>query len=311
MRGYEEMKNKKLLANIAILITVFFWGISTSSNKIAIREVPPSTLALLRFLIASIILYIINKKLNPNLKIEKADMPRMMLCGLIGVTIYFNFENYGVSLINAANATILLASIPLFTVVLERIVFKKSIGLQKSIGILFSIVGVGFVIGNSLSINPSAREITGTLLMIGAALSWAVYSIISKKMEGKYPTIFLSTYQNIYGALFLIPFSLIEYKKWQPISMFTWWHIIYLALICSALAYFLYLFALKNLGATSTNIYINLLPFVGIIAAYIMLGEKLYPLQILGGGIIVLGVGIVNIEKEIKSEKLLTISKAS
>jgi len=304
-------KNKKVLANIAILLTVLFWGISTSSNKLAIREVPPSTLALIRFAIASLVLFIINRRLNPGVKVQKTDLPRMMLCGLIGVTIYFNFENYGVSLINAANATILLASIPLFTVILERIVFKKPIGFQKSVGIAMSIIGVICVIGNSLSINSSVKEMIGTLLMIGAALSWAIYSIISKKIEGKYPTIFLSYYQNLYGALFLIPFSLIEYKKWQPISMFTWGHIMYLALICSALCYFMYLFALKNLGATSTNIYINLLPFVGIIAAYIMLGEKLYPLQILGGGIIVLGVCIVNLEKEIDTDELLSSPEIS
>jgi len=304
-------KNKKVLANIAILLTVLFWGISTSSNKLAIREVPPSTLALIRFAIASLVLFIINRRLNPGVKVQKTDLPRMMLCGLIGVTIYFNFENYGVSLINAANATILLASIPLFTVILERIVFKKPIGFQKSVGIAMSIIGVICVIGNSLSINSSVKEMIGTLLMIGAALSWAIYSIISKKIEWKYPTIFLSYYQNLYGALFLIPFSLIEYKKWQPISMFTWGHIMYLALICSALCYFMYLFALKNLGATSTNIYINLLPFVGIIAAYIMLGEKLYPLQILGGGIIVLGVCIVNLEKEIDTDELLSSPEIS
>lgn len=301
--------NKKVLANIAVLMTILFWGISTSSNKIAIREVPPSTLALIRFIIACSILYILNKKINPDVKVDKEDVPRMMLCGLVGVTIYFNFENYGVSLINAANATILLASIPLFTVLLDWIVFKKPIGLQKSIGIFLSIIGVICVIGNSLTINASYKEIIGTLLMIGAALSWATYSIISKKIDGKYPTIVLSCYQNLYGALFLIPFSLVEYKKWQPISLYTWSHILYLALICSALCYFLYLFALKNLGATSTNIYINLMPFVGIIAAYFMLGERLYPLQILGGGIIVLGVCIVNLEKQVKVEEVLATTE--
>lgn len=305
------IKNKKVLANLSVMLTVIFWGISTSSNKIAIREVPPSTLALFRFFIASIVLFVINKKINPSMKMDKEDLPRMMLCGLIGVTIYFNFENYGVSLINASNAIILLASIPLFTIVLERIVFKKTIGMKKSFGIILSIIGVIFVIGNSLSINGNPKEIIGTLLMIGAALSWAIYSIISKKIEGKYPTIFLSYYQNIYGALFLIPFSLVEYRRWQPISMYTWGHILYLALICSALCYFLYIFALKNLGPTSTNIYINLMPFVGIIAAYIMLGERLYPLQILGGIVIVLGVCIVNLEKEVEQEVVLTPQKVT
>ncbi|MDR5659465.1 DMT family transporter [Serpentinicella sp. ANB-PHB4] len=297
-------KKEKVLSTLAILLTVFFWGISTSSSKIAIAEVPPSTLALLRFTIASIILFTIKKAKYKKEKLKRGDILPAMLCGLVGVTIYFNFENYGVSLISAANATILLAAVPLFTIILERIVFKTPIGLQKGLGICLSILGVSFVIRNSLSINTNMQEIIGSLLLIGAALSWASYSILSKKLDGKYPTVFLTFYQNLFGAIFLIPFSLVEHSRWQPISPSTWIHILYLGAICSALCYFLYLFALKNLGASSTNVYINLMPFVGVFAANIMLGEQLYPLQLLGGITIVIGVYIVNAEKSILVNKV-------
>ncbi len=299
------LKDKKGLANLAIVMTIIFWGVSASSNKIALREVPPSTLALIRFTIASFILHFINRIKNPHIKCHKADKLPMALCGLVGVTIYFIFENYGLSFISAANATILLASIPLFTVVIEAIVSRKSIDIKKGVGVTLSIIGVGLVIGNSISVSANNKEIIGSILMLGAALSWVFYSIMSKKIDGKYPTIFISYQQNLYGALFLIPFSLIERRNWRPIGFISWANIIYLALICSALCYYLYLYALKNLGATKTNVYINLMPLIGVIAAYLLLGEKLYLMQLIGGFFILLGIYVVNYLGEKKENNII------
>ncbi|KAB3534108.1 DMT family transporter [Alkaliphilus pronyensis] len=288
------MKIKTISATIAILATVLFWGISASSNKIVLREVPPATLALLRFLIASFFLAIINKKMKHNITFNPQDKKRLVLCGVIGVSVYFIFENYGLRFISASNATILLASIPLFTVAIEAIVYKKPIGLKKMMGVFLSLIGVVLVIGNSISINTNLQEIVGSFLIIGAALSWAVYSILNKPLEGKYPTIILTLKQGIYGAMFLVPFAIVEYREWQAISLISWINILYLALFCSAICYFLYLYALKHLGASQTNVYINLMPFIGVIAAYLLLGERLYFLQLLGGLIILSGILIVN-----------------
>ncbi|KAB3528800.1 DMT family transporter [Alkaliphilus serpentinus] len=300
------MNKKRLYANIAILLTVLFWGISASSNKIALREVPPATLALLRFIIASVCLIILNLRMNPNVKLKKEDIKNMTLGGTIGVTVYFIFENYGLRFISAANATILLAAIPLFTVVLEGLIYKVKIGPKKMLGVILSLLGVVLVIGNSISVNAGNEVIIGSLLMIGAALSWVAYSMINKSLDGKYPTISISTYQSIIGGIFLVPFALLERGQWQSISLLSWVNILYLALFCSALCYVLYLYALKNLGPSQTNVYINLMPFIGVIAAFLLLGERLYPLQLLGGVVIIMGILIVNH----KEGKKLTEAKA-
>lgn len=287
----------KLFANIAILTTIVFWGVSSSVVKIALREVPPSTLALIRFTIASIILLAITKALYPSVRIEKKDRKGIVLCGLVGVTIYFIFENYGLSMINAANATIILASIPLFTIVMERIINKTPIGLKKGAGVIMSMAGVILVIGNSISVNTELKEIMGSLLMLGAAICWVIYSLINKPLEGKYPIILLSAYQSLYGGLFLIPFALLERRDWEPISLVSWLSILYLALFCSALCYYLYLYALMGLGASQTNVYINLMPFIGVFAAYFILRERLYLLQLLGGLVVLAGIWTVNNSK--------------
>lgn len=297
--------NNRMRATVAMLLTITFWGISASSNKIALREVPPSTLALIRFTIASMVLWIIKQKMNPDMKAKQQDRLPLILGGLIGVTFYFLFENYGLSYINASNATIILASIPVFTLIIEAVYYKQPIGLQKGSGAALSILGVIMVIGNSFSINTTIQEVLGSLLMIGAALCWVIYSMINKGLEGKYPTMFLTFQQSRYGALFLLPFALLERGRWQPIGMLSWVNILYLALICSALCYFLYLYALKHLGPSQTNVYINLMPFIGVFAANAMLGERLYPLQMLGGGIIIAGIYVVNYRSKKGTESVV------
>jgi len=289
------MINKKTItANLAVLMTIIFWGVSASSNKIALREVPPATLALIRFTIASFILGILNLCMNKEVKVSKKDQLPMVLGGIIGVTFYFIFENYGLTLISAANATILLAAIPIVTLLVESIYYKKGTSMQMWIGSALSMAGVLLVLGNSFNVNGSYQVIIGCLLMIGAALCWVFYSMINKHFEGRYPTVYLTFFQNAWGAACLIPFALLERGSWGHISPLSWINILYLALICSALGFFLYLYGLRHLSPSQANVYINLMPFVGVLSAYLILKESLYPLQIIGGIIIICGIIVVN-----------------
>ena len=291
----DQMKNKKIKANILILLTVLFWGISATNTKIVLQEVPPGTLAFIRFALASLLLWGINRKINPKMRLAKKDRKRMMFCGGAGITLYFILETYGISLISAANATILLASIPIFTMLGERVFLNRPVKKEETFGAVVTLVGVGFVIGNSLNISGGYSEVVGSVLLIGAALSWVVFSLANKALEQKYSTLFNSTYQSFFGSLFLLPVALMEYQSWGPISMVSWGNILYLTLFCSALCTFMYLSALKELGATITNVYINLMPFIGVLAAFMVLNETLYPLQILGGVVIVIGISIANL----------------
>jgi len=293
------------MANLAILTTIIFWGVSSSVVKIALRDVPPATLALIRFIIASGILLLATEVLYPNIKLAKEDKNKMVLGGLIGVTIYFIFENYGLSLINAANATIILALIPLFTIAIDKFTYKIPIGPHKGLGVVLSIIGVSLVIGKSISVKADISEIIGSLLMLGAALCWVMFSMVNRGLQGKYPTLFLTAYQGLFGGVFLIPFALLERGSWRPISVTSWISIFYLAIFCSALCYYLYLFALKNLGATKTNIYINLMPFIGVFAAYFILGERLYFIQLIGGLVVLSGILAVSYSKPASTTETL------
>ena len=145
--NYRPKIAPSIRANLAITITVLFWGMSFVSSKTILNAgVPPFTMAFLRFLIASVLLYPIFKKLEPGTRIIRKDLPVLVVSALFGVTIYFLFETLGIKLTSAATASMIIASIPVFTVCTESVIYKKRIPPFKWLGVLLSVAGVYFII---------------------------------------------------------------------------------------------------------------------------------------------------------------------
>ena len=112
---------QQIVSNMAMLVTAFFWGISFISTKVVLRELPPSTIGLVRFVIASLFLAILLHKLEPGSRPKKADLPFLALSGILGISLYFFFENTGISYTSAVNASLIVTFVPLITILLDTI----------------------------------------------------------------------------------------------------------------------------------------------------------------------------------------------
>lgn len=302
----KKLLTTKVLANLAILLTVFFWGVSFISIKIAVSEVPPLTMALIRFTIATVILLIILKRLEPEARLEKSDLWKMMLAGCLGITVYFFFENTGVKFTTASNASLIISLTPIMAILMDVLIFKSRLPYLKILGIAVSVIGSYFVVTANGQIDFSSSAFHGNLLMLGAVLSWVFYTGLNKAWQGKgYSGLFLTTYQTLYGTIFLLPLSLLEYNHWTLFSLKAFGNIVFLAVCCSALGYFLYLYALSNLDVTVTTLYLNLIPIVAVISGYLILQESILPIQLLGGVFTLTGIFLVNLTHN----KKLTIEK--
>lgn len=285
-----KTRNPRIPAILAITTAVFIWGFSFVGTKIALRDVPPFTIALVRFSLASLMLYSILHWRKDSVKISVPDKKRMALTGFLGISLYFAFENTGIKLSTASDAALLMAAIPIFTVLLERVWQKKTIPRSRSLGILISIAGVYLIIGRAPTL-PQGNRVLGDVLVLLAAIVWAIYSLVSKSLD-RYPKLALVAYQEIFGALCLIPFALAEFQSWRPVHPSSVLAILYLAIFCSALAYLLYNYALKSLEASQVNAFANLVPFLGLLAGMLILKESVHLLQLAGGFLIMGGVAL-------------------
>ena len=279
------------LATLSALAVVLFWGLSFVSSKTILNTgFPPMTLVTLRFVIATALMLPLQRRLYPGTVITRRTRLDLALTGLLGVTIYFFFEATGLKLTSASSASLIIASIPVLTLLAELVFFRTAISVRQIAGIALSVLGVYIIVGRSPQGLGGPEGLTGNLLMLGACLSWVAYLLLSRRIPEGLPRLTVSAHQNLWGALFLIPLAFLERRSWTWGSAVIWLNILYLGLFCSALAYFLYQYALKHLGSVVLSTWINLIPVVGAVGGVTVLGEKLAAAQLVGGAVVIAGV---------------------
>ncbi|MFH2116039.1 MAG: DMT family transporter [Spirochaetota bacterium] len=281
------MVTSKRVAVFLATATAFIWGLSFLSIKVAVTVVPPMSLGLARFVIASILLllFFVARRSLPRLALR--DLPLMAGSGLIGVTLYFAGENNGIMLLSASESAIIVGTIPVLTVLADRLLMHSRLCSLQYAGAFLSAVGVSLMVLESLKI--SARPL-GYLYMVIAALSWVAYAFATRPLLAKYTQTEVTFWQGLFGALGFLPFALLEKMDWARLTPLIVLNVLYLAVFCSALGYLFYIISMDVLGAGVASVFINLIPVVSVVASFFMLGERLSPLQLGGAVVAVAGV---------------------
>lgn len=304
-------------ALLALIATVLFWGLSFISIKIAVVVFPPMSLGALRFSLALVLLYGIKRKMAPQERIQAGDLPYLVGAGLIGVTAYFFCENNGVLLVSASEASIIIAAIPVLTMIVDQIeqgrlhqralreegamvINPPAMVKRRWVGASLSLVGVWLVAGGTLQVSGNLR---GYVFMGGAALSWVVYSFLSRPLFNRHSRIFIVFWQTVFGFLGFLPFAFFEIPRWGQPSVVVWLHVAYLGIFCSALGYWFYAMAMGSLGVSTSTVFINLIPVVTVVTAFFALQDRLRPIQWLGAMAVVSGVYAATLERGLHHSK--------
>jgi drug/metabolite transporter (DMT)-like permease len=280
--------DKRRTALIYAISVSVIWGLSFLSTKVAIAALPPMTLAASRFVIAVVLLFAFALAARENLGLRLLDAPLMALSGLMGVTIYFLCENNGIALLTASESSLVIATIPVLTMLVERIAFGKRLKARSYIGAILSFGGVALIVLPSLGARASG--LAGFLYMGGAAAAWVIYALLTKPLAPKYGRVGISFWQSLFGLIGCLPFALAESPEWKGFGLPVALNVMYLGLFCSALGYWLYIAALDTLGAGTTSVFLNLVPVVSVGAAFLLLGERLGAMSLVGGAVAVGGV---------------------
>lgn len=284
----------KRLGNAAMLLAVFFWGTSFVSIKIVLGELPPVTMAVIRFVIATVLLFGLLHRLEPGTKPQKRDIYRLLTAGFLGVSLYFYFENTGMKLTTASNAALIAAVIPILATLLDMAFYRTRLSLLQGTGMLLALAGTYLAVTANGQISMGSGNLKGNLLIFCSSVSWSVFTLYTKSLQRSYSGLFLTAWQNLTGTLLLLPLSFAEHGEWRMVSLKVLLHLLYLAVCCSAGCYLLYNYALKRLDVVSTTVYLNMVPVVGVLCGYLFLRETVLPVQLAGGCVILAGVAVVN-----------------
>jgi len=287
-------KNKKssmLPYHLMTLFTVIVWGTTYVSTKVLINHgLSPAEIMLLRFILAYLCIW----PLSPHRLFCNSwrDEGIMLLLGMTGGSLYFIVENTSLSITLASNVSLILCTAPLLSALLLRMFNKKERLYNNLIyGALLALLGVAFVVFNGhfiLKLNP-----LGDFLAFMAALMWAFYSLLLKKVDSRYPTTLITRKVFIYGMLTILPYFIFRPMKLTPTMLMQpviWMNLLFLALLASLVCFILWNVAVKNIGPITATNYLYIQPVVTLITAAVVINEVITPLAIIGCLLIIGGV---------------------
>jgi len=281
-----NMENRRSASWYGLALALL-WGLSFLSIKVAVVEVPPMTMAVARFLIACAVLPLLARHQGVSLRIAPRDLPLLAAGGFTGATLYFLGENNGVALLTASESSVIIGTIPVLTVLCERAFLGTRLGARTYFGALLSFAGVALIVGR---LERGSASLKGYLFMGLAAGAWVLYSFLSRPLAPRLNRLAITFWQLLTGMVLSLPFALAEAPLWRAPSLSAVLNLVYLGLLCSALGYWLYLTVLDRLGPGRASVFINLIPVVSVLAAFLILHERLAAHQLAGGLVAVAGV---------------------
>ena len=286
----------KFAASLYALMSISFWGISFVSTKAVLDKLDPYTLLVLRFGIGALFLLVLLVLKRYPLNIPLKYIPHLIVLGILGVFVHQVIQATALLTINASAAGWIISFSPVFTVILSVFFLHEKMTVLKALGMIVAIIGVLLVTTatNQQSFQPSIN--VGYLLMILSTLNWAIYSVLLKRLHIQLPSLVVTFYMCLIGFTLTIPF-LVRNKGWEMIPFLTsveWAHLLFLGVFVSGVAYWYWAKALEVLEASQVSVFLYLEPVATLITAILLLQEKIIPVTILGGIIIIMGVILVN-----------------
>ena len=285
--------------HLLALFTIMVWGTTFLSTSVLLRDFTPLEILIIRMALGIVALTVARPR---RLRLKSRRHEWLFAgAGLTGVSMYFLLENYALTFTYSANCSVIISTAPFFVAIAVRLFLGGSSAGQSSsmapmgrsfyVGFAVAIAGIALLSfsGQALNLNP-----LGDLLCLLAAMCWGAYSVFLKKIETYgYDTLLVTRRIFLYGLLFLLPalpFTPVRFDVGALLKPVNLLNLLYLGLCASALCFVTWNVAVSRLGAVRTSVYIYLSPVVTIVASWLLLGDPVLPMALLGAALTLVGL---------------------
>ncbi|PGS03794.1 MULTISPECIES: DMT family transporter [Bacillus] len=290
-----------ILGAICLSLAASIWGGMYVVSKYVLDFIPPLPLVWLRFIIAFVVLYMILKttkrKQKTTIQINKKDWLLFAWIGFIGYFVSITCQFVGTKLSDAHTGSLVTSATPAFMVVFATLILKENLTTRRILSTVLATLGVTIVIGWDIEVGS---YFIGTIILVGAAITWALLSIYVKIASQQFSSLVITTYAIFFSLFFITPCMIWELQS-NPIGDLNTTiilGILYLGIISTAGAFFLWNKGLELMDASIGSLFFFFQPIVGSLLGWLLLNETLNRNFFIGGALIIFSVIIATFEKK-------------
>jgi drug/metabolite transporter (DMT)-like permease len=284
-----------------LVLTMFLWGLAWPVGRLLATNLPPVSIAAIRYAIVVPVLFAILWFREGTFKIERSWIPTLVVMGILNTTLYQIFFLYGVKYAAASDDSLVIGIGPVLIAVMASFILKERLTWTKILGFASGLAGIITI--SILSPNTQVlNRPLGVTLVFGGATAYALYTVLLRRFFAKnradnhgpqQSSLSILSWISLFGWFFLIPFSLLEAPWTYTWDAGSWLGIIYLAILSTIIGYFLYIEGVSKIGAGRSGIFTNLVPVFGVLTS-VLIGENLSPWTGVSFLLILAGVLLVN-----------------
>ena len=273
------------------VLSMLFWGLSFVWFKIVVKWYEPITIIFLRLIISGALMLVFMMITRSWQTVKRKHLKYFLLLSFAQPLCYFLGESFGLKLVSSTMASVIIATIPLFTPFAAYYMVREKVTLPIILGIVFSFLGILMMLFNpDFSLNASPK---GVLLLFVAVFAAVAYSVIIRKISHEYNPVTIITHQNLIGAVYFLPLFLIfDFQHFITVTPTRELILamLQLSVFASTLAYVFYIIAIKGIGMLKANVFTNLIPVFTGIFSFFILDENFTALKIAGMIMVMFGV---------------------
>ncbi|MGE6505401.1 DMT family transporter [Bacillus cereus] len=290
-----------ILGAICLSLAASIWGGMYVVSKYVLDFIPPLTLVWLRFIIAFVVLYgilkLAEKKQKKKVTIRKKDWLLFAWIGFIGYFISITCQFIGTKLSDAHTGSLVTSATPAFMVIFAALILKEKLTARRLLSTIIATIGVIIVIGWDIEIGS---YFIGTIILVGAAITWALLSIYVKIASIQFSSLVITTYAIFFSLFFITPFMIWELQAASigTVNTYVILSVLYLGIVSTAGAFFLWNKGLELLDASIGSLFFFFQPIVGSLLGWLLLNETLNSNFFIGGILIICSVLITTFEKK-------------
>ena len=292
------MPRSKLVPVLEALFAVIIWGASFIATKVALQDVSPVTVVWLRFGMGVVILGIVVTVRKQFAWPKRDEWAYFALVGFLGITFHQWMQSTALQTSRASTTAWIVATTPVFMALLGWLALKEKLTWLQTGGIALATLGVLLVVsdGDPTAISFKQFGAPGDILVLISSLNWAVFSALSRRGLKTHPATRMMFYVMTFGWLFtsILFFAGPGPREIPQLTFNGWLGVAFLGVFCSGLAYIAWYDALQVLPTGQLGAFLFLEPPVAVVVAAIILAEPVTWAALLGGGIILFGVWMVN-----------------